>query len=89
MTLRGCVCHLAADASMATMTRSEVFGFAGFRLGEEVHRTAHSLVFRALREDEKSWVVLKTVPAVIMSPASRARLHKEYNITKDLQVSWT
>ncbi|GAQ90902.1 hypothetical protein KFL_007000010 [Klebsormidium nitens] len=67
------------------MTRNEVSEFAGFRIGGEVHRTSHSVVFRALREDGNTWVVLKTVPAAVTSPAARARLHREYDITKDLQ----
>lgn len=65
----------------------EAFKFPGFHISEEVYRTLRSVVFRALREKDNSRVILKTVPPALVSPATRARLHREYDVTKDLQVS--
>lgn len=70
---------------MATL-QHDVVKFVGYNILEEVYRTTHSIVFRALREKDNERVVLKTVPAALVSPATQARLQREYDVVKHLQV---
>jgi hypothetical protein len=67
--------------------QDNVLKLNGFLTLEEIHRNSHSVLTRALREIDNAQVILKTVPADSISPATNAQLHKEFQVAQVLQVS--
>lgn len=61
----------------------------GFAIKETLHEGKHSLVFRALRERDGKWVILKYLNKTYPTPSELAALQKEYLLTQLLNEQGT
>ncbi len=59
---------------------------AGYNLIEALYEGTTSCVYRASRESEQTWVIIKTLKAEYPSIEQLARLRHEYNIVQSLEI---
>ncbi len=63
-----------------------MFSISGYRVGEQVHESEQSLIFRARRESDGVSVILKVLKDVHPPPERIARFKREYQLVKSLDV---
>ena len=62
---------------------------AGYSLTEQLHESNNALVYRGIREKDSSPVILKVLRNEFPSTQELNRFQKEYEITRNLQISGT
>ncbi|NTU81230.1 MAG: serine/threonine-protein kinase PknK, partial [Chloroflexales bacterium] len=60
--------------------------FSGYALGQELYRSATSIVCRAVRLADDTPVILKVLNQADPAPEHLARLHHEYELIRDLSL---
>jgi predicted ATPase/signal transduction histidine kinase len=58
----------------------------GYRLTQELHRSARAIVWRGVRESDGCAVVVKTIPQDYPAPQDLARLRREHGILSTLEI---
>nr|MBA3531901.1 AAA family ATPase [Ardenticatenales bacterium] len=58
---------------------------SGYQVGETLHTTTNSIVYRGQRTADQKAVILKALNKVYPTPLERARFQREYEVTRQLQ----
>lgn len=63
-----------------------MLSFSGYTVGQELYRSATSIVYRAVRLSDETPVILKVLNQSDPAPEHLARLHHEYELIRDLSL---